>query len=137
MGMQREADLIEQQIKMRGSAPGPSGGKWFVAALSELVPRFFSFAPSSSLKFYYILKLYLLIITWLLCCCRNIRPMRLLLLPLKKQPQQFSFLFFSPFYILYKTTYLPFINNYKKNHTLISLPPNQILFWKYLFDCVL
>lgn len=39
MGMQREADLIEQQIKMRGNAPGQPGGKWFVAALSELVPR--------------------------------------------------------------------------------------------------
>lgn len=43
MGMQREADMIEQQIKMRGSAGGQPGGKWYVTALTELVPRFFCF----------------------------------------------------------------------------------------------
>lgn len=113
--MQREADLIEQQIKMRGSAPGQSGGKWFVAALSELVPRFFSFAPSSSLKIYYILKYIFNDYVAALLLSQHSSNALISFNFEKTTATIFFSLFFSFLYFLYKTTYLPYINNYKKN----------------------
>lgn len=102
MGMSREADMIEQQIKMRGSTPGQPAGKWCVSALSELVPHFLKMPFKTK-----ILRL------WLLCCCRNCRPMHkiLFLHQNKKTATIFFFLFFS---FLYFYIYLPYWTIIKK-----------------------
>lgn len=107
--MTREADMIEQQIKMRGSTPGQPAGKWCVSALSELVPHFFKMPfKTKNLRM------------WLLCCCRNCRPMHTILFlhQNKKTATIFFFLFFLLFIFLYIPTIL---NNYKKkSHAHLS-----------------
>lgn len=53
MGMHREAEMIENQIKMRGNAPGgqAAGMSYFLTANSELFASF-SFAMFNLIEFF-------------------------------------------------------------------------------------